>query len=59
AVADELHRRAQWPMAHGRPHRAADLVADAAEHHALLAALAAHDVERAEALVRGHFAGAE
>ncbi|NJP79119.1 GntR family transcriptional regulator, partial [Streptomyces sp. AA8] len=59
AVADELHRRAQWPTAHGRPHRAADLVADAAEHHALLAALAAHDVERTEALVRGHFAGAE
>ncbi|MGK5731040.1 GntR family transcriptional regulator [Streptomyces sp. URMC 124] len=59
AVADELHRRAQWPTAHGRPPRAADLVADAAEHHALLEALAARDVERTESLARGHFAGAE
>ncbi|MCF3102430.1 GntR family transcriptional regulator [Streptomyces roseoverticillatus] len=58
AVADELHRRAQWPAAHGRPHCTADLVADAAEHVALLEALAAHDGDRAEALVRGHFAGA-
>ncbi|MGK5546959.1 GntR family transcriptional regulator [Streptomyces sp. URMC 127] len=59
AVADELHRRAQWPPAHGRSHCTADLVADAAEHLALLEALAAHDVERAEALVRGHFAAGE
>ncbi|MFF7729376.1 GntR family transcriptional regulator [Streptomyces sp. NPDC008001] len=62
AVADELHRRAQWAPVPGRPPRAADLVADAAEHLALLEALCAQDAERAEALVRAHFehfAGAE
>ncbi|WP_312866904.1 GntR family transcriptional regulator [Streptomyces zagrosensis] len=52
-VANELHRRSQWPP---EPIRAiADLVADAAEHAALLTALSAGDVARAESLVRAHF----
>ncbi|WP_432586344.1 GntR family transcriptional regulator [Streptomyces sp. HD1123-B1] len=57
-VADELHRRAQWPRAGGRPVRTADLLADAAEHTALLDALAARDLGTVEALVRAHFGGA-
>ncbi|WP_171162308.1 GntR family transcriptional regulator [Streptomyces sp. I05A-00742] len=58
AVADELHRRAQWPGT-GVPARCAeDLVADAAEHFALLEALAARDLRTVETLVRGHFTGA-
>ncbi|WP_413761343.1 GntR family transcriptional regulator [Streptomyces sp. MMBL 11-3] len=56
-LADDLHRRAQWPLA-GAPARRtrADLLADAAQHTALLDALAAEDVTTAESLVRKHFA---
>ncbi|MDF3298573.1 GntR family transcriptional regulator [Streptomyces tropicalis] len=58
-VAEDLHRRAQWPLVGGpvRPARA-DLVADAAEHLALLEALVARDLDVVQALVREHFAGA-
>jgi DNA-binding GntR family transcriptional regulator len=58
-VADDLHRRSQWPLPGGGPlSRRADLVADAAEHMALLAALEAQDLAVVQALVREHFAGA-
>ncbi|MGW2711685.1 GntR family transcriptional regulator [Streptomyces sp. NPDC001356] len=54
-VAEDLHRRAQWPpVRRGRT----ELLADAAEHRALLDALASGDVERVRGLVAGHFAGA-
>ncbi|MEW2283035.1 GntR family transcriptional regulator [Streptomyces sp. NPDC047841] len=54
-VAEDLHRRAQWPpVRRGR----AGLLADAAEHAALLDALASGDVERVRGLVGGHVAGA-
>ncbi|WP_404828785.1 GntR family transcriptional regulator [Streptomyces dioscori] len=57
-LADDLHRRAQWPMA-GAPGRRprADLLADAAQHTALLDALSDSDVSAAQALIREHFAG--
>ncbi|MEC4019913.1 GntR family transcriptional regulator [Streptomyces sp. H27-D2] len=61
AVADELHRRAQWPVVRqqiGRTSRAADLLADAAEHAALLDALVDGDLMIVESLVREHFLGA-
>ncbi len=59
-IADDLHRRAQWPLEtparpSGRGH--ADLLADAAEHTALLDALIAGDVDVVRTLVRDHFAG--
>ncbi|MET9890183.1 GntR family transcriptional regulator [Streptomyces sp. NPDC006465] len=58
-IADDLHRRAQWPLVGGPVSRGrADLVADAAEHTALLEALIAEDVAVVQALVREHFAGA-
>ncbi|WP_431041609.1 GntR family transcriptional regulator [Streptomyces sp. P1-3] len=57
-VADDLHRRAQWPLAQGQAVRTADLVADAAEHVALLDALASGELAVVESLVRQHFAGA-
>ncbi|MFI1829329.1 GntR family transcriptional regulator [Streptomyces sp. NPDC020412] len=59
-VADDLHRRSQWPLraagvdgAASAPGRAA-LIADAAEHGALLDALTAGDLAAVEALLRGH-----
>jgi DNA-binding GntR family transcriptional regulator len=57
-IADDLHRRAQWPLA-GAPvcRTRADLLADAAEHTALLDALIAQDLATVQALVRDHFAG--
>ncbi|MFF7903397.1 GntR family transcriptional regulator [Streptomyces sp. NPDC088817] len=59
-IAEDLHRRAQWPLVGGavRPARA-DLLADAAEHTALLDALVARDVEVVRTLATEHFAGAE
>ncbi|WP_251982880.1 GntR family transcriptional regulator [Streptomyces violaceusniger] len=54
-VADDLHRRAQWPLACGRTTRTADLLADAEEHMALLDALAARDLDTVESLTRAHF----
>ncbi|MEU8653470.1 GntR family transcriptional regulator [Streptomyces sp. NPDC048737] len=58
SVADDLHRRAQWPLVGGPVSRGrADLVADAAEHLTLLEALGAGDADVVQALVREHFAG--
>ncbi|MGP4000454.1 GntR family transcriptional regulator [Streptomyces sp. 8N706] len=57
-VGDELHRRAQGPVGDGSIVRTADLPADAAEHTALLDALAAQDLAVVEQLVREHSAGA-
>lgn len=58
-VADELHRRAQWPLHDGPiPRGHTDLISDAAEHRALLDALTAQDLAVVQTLVRGHFAGA-
>ncbi|MFI1590398.1 GntR family transcriptional regulator [Streptomyces halstedii] len=59
AVADDLHRRSQWPLGGGHGSRRADLLADAREHTALLDALVARDLTAAQSLVRGHFDGAE
>lgn len=59
-VADDLRRRAQWPLLTGDPlGRRADLLADAAEHLALLDALAAQDLTVVQSLVGEHFAGAD
>lgn len=58
AVADDLHRRSQWPLVNPLALRRADLLADAAEHGALLDALEAGDVAVVESLVREHFTGA-
>ncbi|MCX4765805.1 GntR family transcriptional regulator [Streptomyces sp. NBC_01275] len=58
-VAEDLHRRAQWPLVGGAASRGrADLVADAAEHGALLDALGSGELELVQSLVRRHFAGA-
>ncbi|MFI1440818.1 GntR family transcriptional regulator [Streptomyces fructofermentans] len=55
-IADELHRRAQWPLA-GAPasRRRADLLADAAQHSALLDALTAQDLPAVQSVVHAHF----
>lgn len=58
-TAEDLHRRAQWSLAGGPVrHARADLVADAAQHTALLDALIARDLDGVRALVQEHFAGA-
>ncbi|MFE0651207.1 GntR family transcriptional regulator [Streptomyces sp. NPDC059534] len=59
AVADDLHRRSQWPLISAPVLRHGDLVADAAEHTALLDALIAQDLTVVQALVREHFAGSD
>ncbi|MGH1552351.1 hypothetical protein ACRAWF_10025 [Streptomyces sp. L7] len=60
SLAEDLHRRTQWPPAVGPATRGrADLVADAAEHLALVEALGAGEWDVAQSLVREHFAGAE
>ncbi|MEW1824684.1 GntR family transcriptional regulator [Streptomyces sp. NPDC088196] len=57
-IAEDLHRRAQWPLVGGPVTRGrADLVADAAEHLALLDALAAGEWDVVRSLVQEHFAG--
>ncbi|MEU2280716.1 GntR family transcriptional regulator [Streptomyces sp. NPDC013178] len=57
-IAEDLHRRAQWPLVGGPLTRGrADLVADATEHMALLEALGAGDLDVAQTLVREHFTG--
>ncbi|GHG31594.1 GntR family transcriptional regulator [Streptomyces zaomyceticus] len=57
AVADDLHRRSQWPLISAPTVRHGVLVADAAEHTALLDALIVQDLTVVEALVREHFTG--
>ncbi|MGW0774082.1 GntR family transcriptional regulator [Streptomyces sp. NPDC002835] len=59
AVADDLHRRSQWPLTSAPATRRADLIADAAEHTALLEALIAQDLAVVRSLVREHFAGSD
>ncbi|GFN00131.1 hypothetical protein Sfulv_49410 [Streptomyces fulvorobeus] len=58
-VADDLHRRSQWPPAGNPAARRADLLADAMEHTALLDALIARNLGVVQSLVREHFTGAE
>lgn len=57
AVADDLHRRSQWPLISAPAVRHGVLVADAAEHSALLDALIVQDLPVVESLVREHFTG--
>lgn len=57
-VADDLRRRSQWPLVNAPATRRADLVADAAEHLALLDALTARDLPVVRSLVSEHFTGA-
>ncbi|GHF53511.1 GntR family transcriptional regulator [Streptomyces sp. NRRL_ISP-5395] len=59
SVADELHRRSQWPLVSSPATRRADLLADASEHTALLDALIAQDLNVVQSLVREHFTGAD
>ncbi|WUB43433.1 GntR family transcriptional regulator [Streptomyces griseorubiginosus] len=57
-IAEDLHRRSQWPLVGGGSSRGrVDLLADAAEHVALLDALIARDVDGVRGLVGGHFGG--
>ncbi|MEU0397845.1 GntR family transcriptional regulator [Streptomyces sp. NPDC006208] len=58
-IADDLHRRSQWPLSGAPAIRRADLVADAAEHMALLEALIAQDLVVVQSLVREHFTGSQ
>ncbi len=56
-IAEDLHRRSQWPLVGGSAARGrAELIADAAEHTALLDALIARDLDVVRGLVGGHFA---
>ncbi|MFK4102122.1 GntR family transcriptional regulator [Streptomyces sp. NPDC019531] len=59
-IAEDLHRRSQWPLVGAPAARAgrADLIADAAEHTALLDALIARDLDVVRGLVGEHFVGA-
>ncbi|MEU7060962.1 GntR family transcriptional regulator [Streptomyces sp. NPDC046197] len=57
-ITEDLHRRAQWPLVGGSVrHPGADLLADAAEHVALVEALVAGELDAVQSLVREHFAG--
>ncbi|MER8044724.1 GntR family transcriptional regulator [Streptomyces sp. NPDC094032] len=58
-IADDLHRRSQWPLVSAPATRHGELVADAAEHGALLDALVAQDLAVVASLVREHFTGAQ
>ncbi|UNO43749.1 GntR family transcriptional regulator [Streptomyces sp. MST-110588] len=53
-VADDLHRRTQWPVGGRSPVRTAELLADASEHTALLDALISQEYAVAERIARGH-----
>ncbi|WP_232838362.1 GntR family transcriptional regulator [Streptomyces geranii] len=58
-IAEDLHRRAQWPLVGAKsPLGRAPLMADAADHATLLDALTAGDVAMVQSLVRNHVAGA-
>jgi DNA-binding GntR family transcriptional regulator len=59
-IAEDLHRRAQWPLVGAAPgaRGRAELVADAHEHTALLDALIAGDLDVVRSLVGEHFTGA-
>ncbi|WP_424211193.1 GntR family transcriptional regulator [Streptomyces sp. BI20] len=57
AVTEDLHRRAQWPLPGAPRARRTELLADAAEHAALLDALTAGDLPAAEALIHTHLTG--
>ncbi|WP_406526590.1 GntR family transcriptional regulator [Streptomyces sp. Ac-502] len=57
-VADDLHRRTQWPAPGGAPPRTADLLAAASEHTALLDALMAREYAIVERIAREHLASA-
>ncbi|MBB4984882.1 MULTISPECIES: GntR family transcriptional regulator [Streptomyces] len=59
AVADDLHRRSQWPLISAPVLRHGVLVADAAEHTALLDALIAQDLPVVQTLVQEHFMGSD
>ncbi|MFJ3231957.1 GntR family transcriptional regulator [Streptomyces sp. NPDC086787] len=49
-IAENLHRRAQWPRTEGPP-----LTVDAAQHTALLEALIARELDTVQSLVTQHF----
>jgi DNA-binding GntR family transcriptional regulator len=58
-LAADLHRRSQWPLVGSPVSRGrADLIADAAQHTALLDALIARDLDVVRGLVGGHFTSA-
>ncbi|SDC45381.1 GntR family transcriptional regulator, partial [Streptomyces prasinopilosus] len=59
-IAEDLHRRAQWPLVGAAPGALgrAGLVADAHQHTALLDAMIAKDQEAVRSLLEGHFTGA-
>ncbi|MGY1496495.1 GntR family transcriptional regulator [Streptomyces sp. QTS52] len=58
-LADDLHRRAQWPLVDTKADTSRSaLMADAADHGTLLDALAAGDVSVVQSLVRNHVTGA-
>ncbi|MFE3627643.1 GntR family transcriptional regulator [Streptomyces goshikiensis] len=53
-VAEELHRRAQWPLPGAARTPRAVLVAEAGEHTALLEALVAGDLALSDSLIHAH-----
>ncbi|ELP67844.1 GntR family transcriptional regulator [Streptomyces turgidiscabies] len=58
-LADDLHRRAQWPLVDTKADTSRTaLMADADDHMALLNALAARDAAVVQSLVRNHVTGA-
>ncbi|MFH9424475.1 GntR family transcriptional regulator [Streptomyces sp. NPDC017529] len=57
-VADDLHRRTQWPVTGGSAARTAELLAAASEHTALLDALMAREYAIVERIARDHLSPA-
>ncbi|MDW4908380.1 GntR family transcriptional regulator [Streptomyces sp. ADMS] len=58
-IADDLHRRAQWPLVDTKADTSRSaLMADAADHGTLLDALIAGDVQLVQSLTRDHVTGA-